>query len=136
MYKNLAHVCINVKDINRTIEFYSEKMGLPIMFTFEKNGKKIGAYFKISDSNFIEAFEKKDLQGINTGIVHFCIEVDDIDQFMREMRKKEIECSEKKMGCDHSWQTWLSDPDGNRFEIHQYTAESAQITGQTVEIDW
>ncbi len=30
------------------------------------------------------------------------------------------------MGSDHSWQAWLSDPDGNRVELHQYTPESWQ----------
>jgi hypothetical protein len=43
----------------------------------------------------------------------------------------------KKLGCDRTWQIWLSDPDGNQSEVHQYTEKSAQLTtGGSVEVDW
>ena len=42
----------------------------------------------------------------------------------------------KKLGCDQTWQIWLEDPDGNSFEVHQYTPESAQFMGGSVEADW
>ena len=127
MFKNLAHVCLNVADITKTIEFYNEKIGLPIKFKFEKAGKVMGVYFEVSKSNFIEAFEKPGLKVNNTGITHFCLETDNIEQFISTMESKGIPCTEKKLECDQSWQTWLKDPDGNKIEIHQYTKESAQL---------
>jgi hypothetical protein len=27
---------------------------------------------------------------------------------------------------DHSWQAWITDPDGNKIELHDYTPESWQ----------
>jgi hypothetical protein len=30
----------------------------------------------------------------------------------------------------------VSDPDGNRIELHQYTEESAQLRGQSVQVTW
>ena len=37
-----------------------------------------------------------------------------------------VTVTDKKLGSDNSWQAWLSDPDGNRIELHQYTAQSLQ----------
>ena len=38
---------------------------------------------------------------------------------------------------DNAWQIWLTDPDGNRFEVQQYGAKSMQKTGGgAVEADW
>jgi len=31
----LAHICLHVSDVHRFIEFYSQKLGLPVRFTFE-----------------------------------------------------------------------------------------------------
>jgi hypothetical protein len=46
-----------------------------------------------------------------------------------------VEATPPKLGCDRSWQTWIRDPDGNRVELHQYTAESSQRTGRDCVLD-
>lgn len=136
MITRFAHVCLNVADLDRTIVFYHTILGLPIKFTFEKAGKVCGAYFQAGEKTFIEAFPRSDLKVVNTGIVHLCLETDDIDGFIRNVSAKGIACTPKKMGCDQSWQTWLQDPDGNKIEIHEYTTRSAQILGGVVQVDW
>jgi len=57
---------------------------------------------------------------------HICLEVDDIESTVQELRDRGIEVSDPKLGKDQSWQVWITDPDGNRFELHQYTPESWQ----------
>lgn len=136
MIKRLAHVCIHASDLNKTVDFYHGKIGLPIVFRFHREGVLMGVYFALGHQTYLEAFEKPDLEVVNTGISHFCLEVDDIDGFIREVTSHGVECTEKKLGCDQSWQTWLQDPDGNRFEIHQYTDASAQLNGGIVNVDW
>jgi hypothetical protein len=37
-----------------------------------------------------------------------------------------VQVTNVSLGSDKSWQAWLSDPDGNKIELHQYTAESKQ----------
>lgn len=132
MIKRLAHLCIQVKDIQRSVAFYRDQLGFPVAFTFTKNGRLSGAYFKLGEHSFIEAFEMKKPDGIT----HFCLETDDIDSFIAQASAKGIACSAKQLGCDHTWQTWLRDPDGNAFEIHQYTAKSMQFLGGECEITW
>ncbi len=51
---------------------------------------------------------------------------------LKNLDKAGIAHSEKTMGSDHTYQFWVTDPDGNRIEIQQYTDRSAQITGLDV----
>ena len=136
MITRLAHVCLNVRDIQRTIAFYRDALGLPLHFQFTKGGRVMGAYFRAGRDNFVEAFEKPDVVVQNSGITHFCLETPDIDAAIRSLTAKGVACTEKKLGCDRSWQTWLRDPDGNAIELHQYTAQSRQFLGGDVEVDW
>ena len=57
---------------------------------------------------------------------HICLEVDDIQAMVYQLKKKDIEVSDPKLGMDHSWQAWVADPDGNKIELHDYTPESWQ----------
>ena len=132
MITRLAHICLQVKDVNRTVAFYRDGLGFPVAFTFTKNGSLKGAYFSLGGRSFLEVFE----EDRPVGITHFCLETDDIDGFISLAASKNIACTPKKIGCDHTWQTWLRDPDGHAFEVHQYTPESLQFNGGACEITW
>jgi len=136
MISKIAHVCLNVSDFERTVAFYHGALGMPVRFRFEKQGKPIGAYFEAGAGTYVEFFVKKDLKVSNTGIVHLCLEVADIDQAMADLAAKGVACTPKKLGADQTWQTWIADPDGNRIELHQYTPDSAQARGGVVEVNW
>ncbi len=132
MIKRLAHVCIQVSDIQRTIEYYTKTLDLPVVFRFMRGEAVMGCYFDLGNGTFLEAFESER----PCGITHFCLETDDLDAFLAEMARKNVPCTPKKIGCDHTWQTWLRDPDGNAFEVHQYTPGSLQFEGGEVQVDW
>lgn len=132
----ISHICINVADLARTTEFYHGKLGFPVKFTFVKQGKPKGAYFQAGATTFIEAFQVADLTVVNTGIVHICLETDDIDQCIADLRAKGVACTDKKLGCSKSWATWLADPDGNKLEINAYPPDSAHVRGGVVEVTW
>jgi hypothetical protein len=55
---------------------------------------------------------------------------------MATLKERGVEFTPKKLGVDNTWQIWLEDPDGNRFEVHQYTPQSTQYSGGTIEADW
>lgn len=102
-----------------------------------RKGSLFGAYLEIAPGSYIEIFETGQTSpSSNAGIAHFCLETDDIDAFSHRCVKNGIAVTPKKLGCDRTWQVWLKDPDGNDFEVHQYTANSLQITGGSVEADW
>ncbi len=136
MFTRIAHVCLNVKNLDRSIEYYS-KLGFCTKFKFTRKGKYFGAYMEFSDGNFIEMFENPDLKEVqNTGIAHFCLETDNIDNVIKVLEKRNVQFTQKKLGCDNTYQIWLTDPDGNQFEVHQYTAQSTQLKPKDVEADW
>lgn len=136
MFTRLAHVCLNVKNLDRSVEYYT-RLGFAPRFRFTREGRPFGAYLEIAPDQYIEMFEDPTLdKPRNTGLVHFCLESADLEAEMARLAGLEIPFTEKKLGCDHTYQIWLSDPDGNAFEVHQYTDRSLQRTGGTVEADW
>jgi lactoylglutathione lyase/glyoxylase I family protein len=137
VFTRFAHVCLYVKDLGRSVEFYN-KLGFQKRFVFNRNGSVFGAYLEFGDGNFIELFEdvSRSAAAALGRLAHFCLETPDIDATMESLSARGIGFSPKKLGSDSTYQIWLKDPDGNEFEIHQYTAESSQIVGGEVEADW
>lgn len=137
LFSRIAHVCLNVKNLQRSISYYT-KLGFRKKFCFHKDGNLYGVYLEFGSGNFIELFENKelDLDLPNARLAHFCLETDDIEKAMKVLESRGIEFTEKKLGCDSTYQIWLTDPDGNKFELHQYTDKSSQIIKGDVEVDW
>jgi catechol 2,3-dioxygenase-like lactoylglutathione lyase family enzyme len=136
MFKRIAHVCLHVKDLERSLDFY-QRLGLEPVFRFTRKGQPFGVYLKLAEASFIEIFEDPELESPkNTGLVHFCLETADLAALLARLRERGIPFSEQKLGCDDTWQIWLQDPDGNAFEVHHYTPTSRQFAGGTVEADW
>lgn len=136
MFKKLAHICLNVSNLESSLGFY-KSLGCVIKFVFTRNGRNFGAYLEISPGSFIEIFENPEqTKKENCGLAHFCLEADDIDLVITKLAELKISHTEKKLGCDGTYQIWLKDPDGYPFEIHQYTKDSSQFTMKNVEADW
>ena len=137
VFNRFAHVCIYVKNLNASIDFYT-KLGFTKCFAFNKNGRLFGVYLEFGGGNFIELFEdaQRGSGAARGSLAHFCLETPDIDAAIKSLASRGIQHTPKKLGSDHTYQIWLKDPDGNDFEIHQYTRESSQITGRDVEADW
>jgi len=128
MVKALAHVCFTVRDLNRSIRFYVEGLGLRPAFDFVRDtGERFGVYLQAGGRSFIELFQGEPAPPSDQGSYrHICLEVEDVAAAVASLRGKGIEVTDAAMGGDHSWQAWLADPDGNRIELHGYTPESMQ----------
>jgi catechol 2,3-dioxygenase-like lactoylglutathione lyase family enzyme len=128
MITNLAHVCFTVSDLERSLAFYRDGLGLTPAFDFRnEDGRRFGLYLHIGGRNFIELFEgQTGERAEGQSFRHICLEVDDIVATVQALCERGFQVSDVKMGKDHSYQAWIADPDGNRIELHQYTAESWQ----------
>jgi glyoxylase I family protein len=130
MIKAMAHICIATKNLDKTERFYCSCLGLSKKFNFISNGKVFGYYLRINEANFIEVFlEDTNSSEKEPQIRHFCLEVDNIDNTIEEIRSCGVSVTDKTLGRDNSWQTWLTDPNGIRIELHQYTDKSSQLVG-------
>jgi catechol 2,3-dioxygenase-like lactoylglutathione lyase family enzyme len=128
MIKCLAHVCLLVSDLNVAEDFYCNKLGLKRAFEFRKpDGTRTGMYVHVGGRNFVELF-----QGVlspraeGQPYKHLCLEVDDFEGTVAELRSRGLSVDGVKVGGDKSWQAWIVDPDGNRIELHGYTPQSDQ----------
>ena len=136
LFKRLAHVCLQVTDLKRTLAYY-HKLGLTDVFRFTRKGADFGIYLQISEGHYLEIFEEPSRGPVvNNGLAHFCLESEDLDALMKHLDAQGVSYTPKKQGCDNTYQIWLEDPDGNKFEVHQYTGQSSQLMGGVVEADW
>lgn len=128
MITGLAHVCFRVTDLERSIRFYVDQLGLTPAFEFRRDdGTKFGQYIHAGGRNFIELFIGEIEPPVKgQSYSHICLEVDDIEATVATLRARGVEVTDIVVGSDRSAQAWLSDPDGNRIELHAYNPQSKQ----------
>ncbi len=128
--KFTTQVTFQVKNAAGMEEFYCRGLGLKKVCTLA------GAdYVEAAPHQFLvllhddgaQKKEERDLSGYY-GYQHICLEVSDIhaawDAVIQNGLKPDTEVS---LGVDGAYQFWLTDPDGNRLELMQYTAEAKQL---------
>ncbi|TGP24291.1 MULTISPECIES: VOC family protein [unclassified Mesorhizobium] len=135
--KQLAHVCIFAHDLEATRSFYRDVLGMDTRFNFLRHGKVFGFYLDCGGRSHVEVFEKIEASysGMNQ-INHFCLEVEDIEAAIAHIRSKGVDVTPKKLACDDTFQAWITDPNGVRIEMFEYTAKSAQFAGGDRVADW
>ena len=131
----IAHVALKVKDLDRSMDFYVNKLGFTEMMRLPKPDGSPGVwlvYLRITDTQYLELFP--DGQGDRapgrdaTAINHICLGVSDIDVTLAHLERVGIPLTQgKKMQMDKNWQAWIEDPDGNRLELMQMADDSLQF---------
>jgi len=128
--KQLSHVGVSTSDIERSLKWYTEILGLDEAFRLHSpDGELRIIYLQLSPTTFVELFVGGPRQQKPPN-VHFAIEVTDIETAVADLlprlppesiRKREI-----TTGRDGSKIFNFFDPDGNRIEYMQFLPESQQ----------
>ena len=102
--------------------------------------RKWSVYVQLPEcESFIELFDqmgvrkRKAATNMDMGFTHFSLEVNDIQAFRQNIidrSGREYLDTDIKQGLDNTLQMWMHDPDGNLFEIMEYTSESYQVVGR------
>jgi lactoylglutathione lyase len=128
---SIGHVAIRAKDVDRTLDFYVNKLGFAEMMRLERDGRLWLVYLRITDDQFLEIFPEG--QGerapdrLAVGYNHMCLTVPDIDQSVRELEAAGVPLSRAKTkGADGNWQAWIEDPDGHPIELMQMMPDGMQ----------
>ena len=129
----VAHVAIKVTDLERTLDFYVNKLGFAEMMRLHHdNGDVWLVYLRITDDQYLEVFpgaENDRAPGWNAnGMNHMCLAIDDIQALVGEIEAAGIPLLlPLKKAADGNWQAWIEDPDGNRIELMQMDPSSLQL---------
>lgn len=155
MFSSLMHIAIYTDNIDEMIRFYTEQLGgiLKYKVTYRiyldredrpENQKIVrvdpdrifNAYVEIAPGQFLEFFPKQEGQvpdvpfGKRLGLFHFALLTENIFSKRAELEARGVAFdTDISKGPSGTYQMWTHDPDGNRFEIMQYTEESYQLKG-------
>ncbi len=132
MIKGLAHLALVVTDIDKSLDFYVNKLGFKKKFTLGDNPDKPWIYYiQINENQFIELFPAyKDIKWNHDAAPyrHLCLEVDDIHSLVSDLQAKGLVIDQPiTMGLDNNYQSWIHDPDGNPIELMEYGKDSLQL---------
>ena len=128
--KTLSHVGINTSDIEKSLKWYTETLGLDEAFRlYNPAGNLTIIYLQLTPTTFIELFVPRPnvTKPSNT---HFAIEVSNIEEAVADLRKRLPPESKMKdeitTGRDGSKIYNFRDPDGNRIEFMEFPPEAQQ----------
>lgn len=128
MTTQLAHVCLGSRDLAGSYRFYHEVLNFQVIHRFINDaGELYGFFAHAGGRTFIEIFNE---QGDPSGpglFRHLCFEVDDLQALADTLRGHGFAPEITRGRTDRTLQFWISDPDGNKIEFHQYDAESIQF---------
>jgi catechol 2,3-dioxygenase-like lactoylglutathione lyase family enzyme len=138
MIRKLAHLCFITNDLDRLVAFYRDALGLEVKFRFHAaDGSVFGAYVACGDTTFVEFFDQHlsakqwggnlDPLAAGSRFGHLCFEVTGLADYRAALIARGVSVGEIRNGSDGSLQAWLSDPDGHRIELMEYTHRSAQL---------
>lgn len=154
-FKTIMHIAFFTDQMEEMLDFYVNKLGLkkkvvvtygeylnrddrPAMQAIAKvdPDRIFNIYIEIAQGQFIELFTANEDQKPHTewnshkDYSHFALLVEDIFKTKDELEKAGIVLdTDISKGPSETYQMWLHDPDGNKFEIMQYTENSIQVKG-------
>lgn len=154
-FNAVMHIAFYTDRMDEMMKFYTEVLGAKTKVVsrykiykdrddrpfFQKIAQEtpeaiFNVYMEIAEGQFIELFPKMPNQiddvGWNErlGYSHFALTVDDIFETRKVLEERGLTPdSEPSKGPSGTWQMWYHDPDGNKFEVMQYTKDSYQVVG-------
>ena len=135
---DLDHIVLNVGNIDRSLEFYTDVLGLAPERLEEFRSGKVGfPSVRINERTIIDLFPMKDAEPaaqprsekINGNLNHLCLVVgkDDFSEIVSYLTQRQISVREgpvSRWGArGRATSVYFLDPDGNEVEIRCYPAD-------------
>ena len=128
MVSGFAHIALNVRDMEKSIAFYTKVFGFSKAFSLaDEKGNPWIEYVKVAPGKFIELFYNNNQPNAGS-FNHMCFLVDDVQEIAKRIVEAGAELTTApKIGVDGNWQCWTVDPDGNKIELMQYAENAPQL---------
>lgn len=131
MIQSISHIALRVRDVEKTLNFYTRVLGLKEAFRLQIEKDTEIVYIKVAKNSFIEVFpaknvDRKEEHTNKQGFIHLCLAVDNMEKTLKELKDKGIDVGEPKKGVDNNYQYWIKDPDGNPIELMEISPDSPQ----------
>lgn len=120
----ILHTCLNVSDMEKSIGFYTNRIGLTFVSRREikENNAEI-AFLKDEVGNAIELTHWRDKKTLTEGdnFDHIAFQVDDIQQSITSLRDHGVTIAMEPYSLKGSSSkiAFIKDPDGNWLELIQ-----------------
>jgi lactoylglutathione lyase len=120
----ILHTCLNVSNIDRSIEFYTEQLGLKLTSRREvkQNNAEI-AFLKDESGAAIELTHWRDKRSLTEGdnFDHIAFGVDDVGAAIERLREGGVTIAMEPFSLQGSSSkiAFIKDPDGNWLELIQ-----------------
>ena len=124
----IDHVAINVRDLDKSLEFYTRVLGLSV--TKREYSKPGIEYFLDCGSSLIGLIQGKAEEGVHpltdNGLggnhVSFRVKASDFDRIVEELKRQNITITYLKKR-EKSWSVYFLDIDGNKLEMTAWPQE-------------
>jgi len=132
MITHLGHAAVRVSDLEASLRFYVDVLGLREAFRlYTPEGATATVYLIIAPHQFLELFpngkRRVEIDGATIGLAHLCLEVEDIEAAYAAVKERGAPLDTGIItGKAKCLQFWTHDPDGNRVELMALPPESYQ----------
>ena len=126
--EGLDHVAINCRDLNRSMDFYVQVLGLKV--TKREYSKPGTEYFLDCGTSLVGLIQGSPTdrrrqpheEGVGFSHAAFRVRWQDFDRIAEELKGRDITIH-KIAKRKKSWSMYFSDPDGNKLEITAWPGE-------------
>jgi lactoylglutathione lyase len=121
MNGSISHIYLPVRDVNESIDFYTQKLGFKLLRQYETNGRPSayvtlgGILLELTPSTTTPSTDGR--SELRIGIL-----VDDMDATLDEVRANGVEVAREPWQAQTFWgrQAQIRDPNGYLISIRQY----------------
>lgn len=116
--EKIGQIGVPVKDLNRAISFYKERLGLPLLFQTETM-----AFFDVGGVRLLLSLPETEAFAHAGSVIYF--QVEDIQATYQMMKEKGVSFIDAphriaKVGQTETWMAFFKDSEGN---THAYMSE-------------
>ncbi len=130
MLKGIDHVAIVVSDMDKSIRFYGEVLGLEVHHDGRKEGGTKKSFLGTKSRTLVALTEDanlgQDAAGSLQRVGHVAFRVDDVDMAKEILKERGVEFIEEKLEKNSNRKAYhFLDPDGLELEIYGEVGQKA-----------